>query len=184
MTSPASPFEPARWRSLLACAAAVLLAAPVTHAAIDAVRTDTGRVLGTLKSGGVTAFLGVPFAAPPIGTLRWKPPQPAAYRNADWRADQFGTSCMQNQPGSRLPWTEEFMTQGPIGEDCLYLNVWTTAKNASAKLPVMFWIYGGGFTEGSTSVAVYDGTELAKKGVVIVSATTASGRSGSCASRI
>jgi para-nitrobenzyl esterase len=77
---------------------------------------------------------------------------------------------MQNQPGSRLPWTEEFMTQGQIGEDCLYLNVWTTAKNASAKQPVMLWIYGGGFTEGSTSVAVYDGTELARKGVVVVSA--------------
>ena len=88
------------------------------------------------------------------------------YRNGDWRADQFGTSCIQNQPRSRLPWTEEFMTQGPVGEDCLYLNVWTTAKNASAKLPVMVWIYGGAFTEGSSAVAVYDGAELAKKGVI------------------
>lgn len=76
---------------------------------------------------------------------------------------------MQNQPGSRLPWTEEFMTQGPIGEDCLFLNVWTAANTASAKLPVMFWIYGGGFNEGSSSVAVYDGAELAKKGVIVVS---------------
>jgi len=75
---------------------------------------------------------------------------------------------MQAQPGSRLPWTEEFMTQGPVGEDCLFLNVWTTAKAANAKLPVMLWIYGGGFREGSSSVAVYDGAELAKKGVVVV----------------
>jgi para-nitrobenzyl esterase len=61
------------------------------------------------------------------------------------------------------------MTQGPIGEDCLFLNVWTPATSATARLPVMFWIYGGGFNEGSSSVAVYDGTELAKKGVVLVS---------------
>ena len=77
---------------------------------------------------------------------------------------------MQNQPGSRLPWTEEFMTQGPVGEDCLYLNVWTPARNASARLPVMFWIYGGAFNEGSGAIAVYNGAELAKKGVIVVTA--------------
>jgi para-nitrobenzyl esterase len=154
---------------VLTCAAAVFLFTFSTRAAIDAVRTDSGTVVGTLKSG-VTAFLGVPFAAPPIGNLRWRPPQPATFRNADWKADQFGTSCMQNQQGSRLPWTEEFMTQGPIGEDCLHLNVWTTAKNATAKHPVMFWIYGGAFAEGSGAIAVYDGSELAKKGVVVVTA--------------
>ena len=158
----------ALWTPALACVTVLLLSLS-TRAAIDDVRTDSGTVTGTQKAG-VTSFLGVPFAAPPVGNLRWRPPQPATYRNADWRADQFGPSCMQNQPGSRLPWTEEFMTQGPIGEDCLYLNVWTAAKNASAKLPVMFWIYGGGFTEGSSSVAVYDGAELAKKGVIVVTA--------------
>ena len=158
----------AHWTLALAFFAVMVLSLS-TQAAIEDVRTDSGTVIGTLKSG-VTAFLGVPFAAPPVGNLRWRPPQPATYRNADWRADQFGPSCMQNQPGSRLPWTEEFMTQGAIGEDCLYLNVWTTAKNANAKHPVMFWIYGGGFTEGSGAVAVYDGAELAKKGVVVVSA--------------
>ena len=157
-----------RWTLALAVTTVVVFSLSI-RAAIEDVRTDSGTVVGTLKSG-VTAFLGVPFAAPPVGNLRWRPPQAATYRNSAWRADQFGPSCMQNQPGSRLPWTEEFMTQGPIDEDCLYLNVWTTAKNASAKQPVMFWIYGGGFTEGSTSVAVYDGAELAKKGVVVVSA--------------
>src|SRR5262245_21629288 len=154
--------------ALLSAIAVVLLTLP-TRAAMDAIRTDSGTVVGTLKSG-VNVFLGVPFAAPPVGGLRWRPPQAASYRNSDWKADQYGTSCMQNQVGSRLPWTEEFMTQGPIGEDCLYLNVWTTAKNAGAKHPVMFWIYGGGFTEGSAAVAVYDGAELAKKGVIVVSA--------------
>ena len=106
------------------------------------------------RRDGVTAYLGIPYAAPPVGDLRWRPPQPAPHWEGTRTADHFGTSCMQNQPGSRLPWTEEFMTQGPIGEDCLYLNVWTAAKAANAKLPVMFWIYGGGFNEGSSSVAV------------------------------
>ncbi len=168
MTSPAIRYEPARLISVLACAAAVLFASPLTHAAIEAVKTDSGVVVGAPSSGGVAAFLGVPFAAPPVGAFRWRPPQPLPYRNADWKADQFGTSCMQNQPGSRLPWTEEFMTQGPIGEDCLYLNIWTTAKNAGDRHPVLFWIYGGAFSEGSSAIAVYNGAELAKKGVVVV----------------
>ena len=117
---------------VVTCVAAVFWSGLSTHAALDSVRTDSGTVLGTSRSG-VTAFLGIPYAAPPVGNLRWRPPQPAIYRNADWRADQFGTSCMQNQPGSRLPWTEEFMTQGPIGEDCLYLNVWTAGEERVGK---------------------------------------------------
>jgi para-nitrobenzyl esterase len=156
-------------KNALLTATALILFTILTDAAIEDVRTDSGTVSGALKSG-VSTFLGIPFAAPPVGSLRWRPPQPPPYRNSSWKADQFGTSCMQNRTGSRLPWTEEFMTQGPIGEDCLYLNVWTTAKNANAKQPVMFWIYGGAFSEGSSSVAVYDGAELAKKGVVVVSA--------------
>ena len=90
---------------------------------------------------------------------------------------------MQSQPGSRLPWTEEFMTQGPIGEDCLYLNVWTPAKNANARLPVMFWIYGGAFNEGSGNIAVYNGAELARKGVVVVTANYRVGPLGFLAHR-
>jgi para-nitrobenzyl esterase len=155
------------WLRLTTCATVVLLSSFSIHAAIDAVRTDAGVVVGTTR-GSVSAFLGIPYAAPPLGELRWRPPQPLPYRNADWRADQFGSSCIQSQPRSRLPWTEEFMTQGPIDEDCLYLNVWTNARNTSARLPVMVWIYGGAFTEGSSAIAVYDGTELAKKGVVVV----------------
>ena len=68
----------------------------------------------------------------PVGDLRWKPPQPAAHWEGVRKADTFGTSCMQDQAGSRLPWTEEFMTQGPIGEDCLFLNVWTAAQAPTA----------------------------------------------------
>ncbi len=138
-------------------------------AAQSAVKTAAGLVSGTPAGGGVTAYLGVPFAAPPVGDLRWRPPQPVAHWDGVRKADHFGTSCMQSEPGSRLPWTEEFMTQGPIGEDCLFLNVWTAAKTPSANLPVMFWIYGGGFNEGSTSDAVYNGAALARKDVIVVS---------------
>ena len=132
-------------------------------------KIDLGQLAGIRAADGVTAFLGVPFAAPPVGNLRWRAPQPATPWKGVRTADRFGASCMQVQAGSRLPWTEEFMTQGPIAEDCLFVNVWTPAERATEKLPVMFWIYGGGFNEGSGQVAVYDGTELAKKGAVVVS---------------
>lgn len=158
------------WGAIAACAAALFAGTVLTHAAVDLVRTDVGSVTAGPAAGGVTAFLGVPFASPPVGNLRWRPPQPLVPRNADWKADQFAASCMQHQPGSRLPWTDEFMTQGPVAEDCLYLNVWTPAKNANARLPVMFWIYGGAFNEGSGAIAVYNGAELAKKGVVVITA--------------
>lgn len=153
----------------LFCLSVLLASSQTLRARLDTVRTEAGSLSGVAGAGGVTAFLGVPFAAPPLGDLRWKPPQPLAPWEGVRKADRFGTSCMQNQAGSRLPWTEEFMTQGPIGEDCLFLNVWTAAKSPNARMPVMFWIYGGGFNEGSGAVAVYDGTELAKKGVIVVS---------------
>jgi para-nitrobenzyl esterase len=155
--------------ALVACLATLVGTSVMARAGLDTIKTDAGAVSGIATSGGVTAFLGIPFGAPPIADLRWRPPQPVPHWEGVRKADHFGASCMQNQAGSRLPWTEEFMTQGPIAEDCLFVNVWTPAKSASAKLPVMFWIYGGGFNEGSSSVAVYDGTELAKKDVIIVS---------------
>jgi para-nitrobenzyl esterase len=162
-------FRVHRPAAAVLCVAALLTASETVRARMDTVKTDAGMVAGTASAGGVTAYLGIPYAAPPVGELRWKPPQPTTHWQGVRMADRFGTSCMQNQAGSRLPWTEEFMTQGPTGEDCLFPNVWTPAKNADAKLPVMLWIYGGGFNEGSSSVAVYDGGELAKKGVIVVS---------------
>src|SRR5687768_16126144 len=101
--------RPCAWGRIAACAALLVTGTVLTRAAVDTVRTDVGVVAAGPAAGGVTAFLGVPFAAPPLGSLRWRPPQPLIPRNADWKADQFATSCMQNQPGSRLPWTEEFM---------------------------------------------------------------------------
>ncbi|BCS32498.1 carboxylic ester hydrolase [Luteitalea sp. TBR-22] len=134
------------------------------------VKTTGGLVAGTTASvPGVTAFLGIPYAAPPVGALRWREPQPAPAWTGVRQATEFGTSCMQAQPGSRLPWTEEYMTQNAVGEDCLNLNVWRPAGRAARPRAVMVWIYGGGFNEGSSAVAVYDGAALAARGVVVVS---------------
>ena len=93
-------------KAALLSAVALILFTVLADAAIEDVRTDSGTVSGTLKSD-VSTFLGIPFAAPPVGNLRWRPPQPPPYRNSSWKADQFGTSCMQNQTGARLPWTHQ-----------------------------------------------------------------------------
>jgi para-nitrobenzyl esterase len=164
-----TPMHTPRWTAALLCSLGILLATHPLPAGLEVVKTDAGS-LSSVSAGGVSAYLGIPFAAPPVGGLRWRPPQPARPWEGVRKADKFGTSCMQNQAGSRLPWTEEFMTQGPVGEDCLFLNVWTAANTPNARMPVMFWIYGGGFNEGSSAVAVYDGAQLARKGVIVVSA--------------
>jgi para-nitrobenzyl esterase len=153
---------------LIALGAALLLFGAMPKGTINPVRIDGGLISGVTDKNGVTAYLGIPFAAPPVGPLRWRPPQAAGHWEGVREADHFGASCMQDEPGSRLPWTEEFMTQGTLSEDCLFVNVWTGAKPASEKRAVMVFIYGGGFSEGSSSVAVYNGAELAKKGVVVV----------------
>ena len=132
------------------------------------VRSDSGLVEGVLGKDSVVAFKGVPFAAPPVGNLRWRAPRPPAPWRDVRRADQFGASCIQTIVEERKPWTYEFMAHTPISEDCLYLNVWTAAQSASEKRPVFVWLYGGGYTEGSTAVPVYDGEQLARRGLVVV----------------
>ncbi|MGB7135094.1 MAG: carboxylesterase/lipase family protein [Acidobacteriaceae bacterium] len=129
------------------------------------VKTDTGKVHGKMsQEGQVRAFLGIPYAAPPVGPLRWKAPQPAWKWNGVKDATAFGAHCMQPNIYSDML----FRDPGP-SEDCLTLNVWTPAKDKKAKLPVMVWIYGGGFSAGATSEARQDGAHLATKGVVVVS---------------
>jgi para-nitrobenzyl esterase len=130
---------------------------------IQTVQVTGGALQGVVRDG-VASFKGIPFAAPPIGELRWKPPQPVKPWSGVRKADAFGPAPMQNRAASMLMggWSR-------VSEDCLYLNVWTPARHAGEKLPVMVWIYGGGFMIGMTSVPLYDGTKLAQKGVVLVS---------------
>ncbi len=135
----------------------------------DTVQVQTGLLAGnTLAGSGVKTYLGIPFAAPPTGNLRWRPPQPAASWDGVRAAHDFADSCVQELTRSRPPWTEPFMVQGDASEDCLYLNIWTAAPDTEAKHPVLVYIHGGGFNEGSGSVATYDGERLAQKGLIIV----------------
>ena len=155
-----------RIRLLAAGACVVLLSAPAARANDGlTVVTDRGSVQGTLSSDGqVRRFLGIPYAAPPVGPLRWKPPQPAAAWDGVRSATTFGPRCMQ----THLYPDMVFRDSGP-SEDCLTLNVWAPAGKNTAPLPVMVWIYGGGFVTGGTSEARQDGEHLARKGVIVVS---------------
>jgi para-nitrobenzyl esterase len=160
------------WRVFLItllCLAALIANAQPANWRAPIVATQQGRVAGAIDADGVSRFLGIPFAAPPVGALRWRAPQSPASWQGVRTGDRFGASCMQDETGSRLPWTAEFMTQGPISEDCLYLNVWTTDPDPHPRRAVMVWIYGGGFGEGSGAISLYDGAQLARQGVVLVS---------------
>lgn len=127
------------------------------------VRIDSGLVQGSVTHG-VAAFKGIPFAAAPVGALRWRPPQPVEPWQGVRKALTYGPDCMQVPfPGDAAP------LRTTPQEGCLYVNVWRPARVSSRKLPVMVWIYGGGFVNGGTSPAVYDGTEFARDGIVLVS---------------
>ena len=141
-----------------------LAGAWILSAAIsDPVRTDAGLVSGIPGSSDeVRVYKGIPFAAPPIGDLRWHEPRPPSHWEGVHKADTFSPVCMQQQRGPAA-------ASGPApSEDCLYLNVWTAAKSASERRPVIFWTYGGAFTGGAGSVPMYDGDALARKGAVVV----------------
>ncbi|GAA4401455.1 carboxylesterase family protein [Nibrella viscosa] len=148
----------------------VVAFAPVTGE-LDTVNVTGGRISGTTnKNGDVRSFKGIPFAAPPVGNLRWKAPQPVVPWSGVRKADTYGPSPMQNSPSPFGPWSAEYLIpKEPISEDCLYLNVWSGAKSAKEKRPVLVWIYGGGFNSGGTAVPIYDGEATAKKGIVYVS---------------
>jgi len=151
------------YRFVLVFGGAATLASLVLSAAADVVKVDGGQISGTAATG-VRVFKGIPFAAPPVGDLRWTPPQPVARWNGVRPADTFGAECVQEPYPAGSPYARPVQ---PTSEDCLFLNVWTAAK-AGDRRPVMVWIHGGAWTRGSGSVASYDGTALAKKGVVVV----------------
>ena len=129
------------------------------------IKTDKGKVEGSLTDDGkVRAFKGIPYAAPPVGNLRWQPPQAAEKWKGVRAAKDFGNHCVQTNPFPDMIFRDPGQS-----EDCLTLNVWTPAGAKPGSLPVMVWIYGGGFTSGSTSEARQDGQFLAHKNVVVVS---------------
>lgn len=155
---------------LLLSAAFTMLAPPPDLAAQrQPVRTAAGLLAGVPGvDRSVMVYKGVPFAAPPVGNLRWRPPRPTPAWTGVRQADQFGANCMQLIVDKRDPWTHEFMAHGPISEDCLFVNIWTAAGTAAERRPVLLFLHGGGLTEGSGSIAAYDGEALAKKGLVVV----------------
>lgn len=149
-------------KAVWAALAAIALTAPAV-AEIRQVEVTGGTVEGEVLDG-LSQFKGIPFAQPPVGALRWKAPQEVAPWDGVLRATTFGPACMQGETLAR-----QMGTTAPISEDCLYLDVWTPAAAPDAKLPVIVWIYGGGFNAGATSVPLYDGANFARQGVVFVS---------------
>jgi para-nitrobenzyl esterase len=146
-------------------AAAVVCALPALASNPLVIKTDLGKVQGKMSADGQARdFLGIPYAAPPVGPLRWKPPQPAAKWHDARPATSFGSRCFQQEVYDDMVFRDPGQS-----EDCLTLNVWTPASKSKSKLPVMVWIYGGGFTGGGTSEPRQDGEHLTHKGVVVVS---------------
>jgi para-nitrobenzyl esterase len=147
-----------RWR----LASMVLAATQFASIAVaQRVVTKSG-AMSCVSENGLSVYKGVPFAAPPVGDLRWRPPAPVAPWTGTRKADAFAPACMQtgvSMPGETPP---------SVSEDCLYLNIWTPAKKAQENLPVIVWIYGGGYINGSASMPLYWGDRLVHKGVIVV----------------
>src|SRR5215472_7393161 len=130
----------------------------------DQVRVSEGVLQGTTNADGtVRIFKNVSFAAPPLGKLRWKAPQPAPSWVGVRQAEKFGPPCLQTDVFGDI-----FFRDAQPSEDCLNLDIWMPAKVSSKKLPVLVWFYGGGFVAGSASEPRYDGENLARKGIIVV----------------
>jgi para-nitrobenzyl esterase len=142
-------------------ATAILLLLPAFSAAADRVDTRFGPVAGTTEADGLRVFKGIPYAAPPVGPLRWQPPQPAKPWTDVKPATEFGAQCMQ-----RRAFADMVFRASGMSEDCLFLNVWTPAKTDRERLPVLVYFYGGGFIAGDGSEPRYDGASMARRGIV------------------
>ena len=161
-------------RKLLAglIAAAVALSCPVFAQKV-AVTYSNGIVIGS-KEAGVESYKGIPYSQPPVGALRWQPPQPVKSWSGERQAVNYGNDCLQDPfPGDAAP-----VGVAGLSEDCLTINVWRPLHAEGKSLPVMVWIYGGGFVNGGSSPTVYSGEEFAKEGVVFVSFNYRIGRFG------
>jgi len=163
-----------RLREVLAAslAAAILASAgaaasgPMIAIPGDPVATAAGKLAGTRLASGVKAYLGVPYAKPPTGDLRWRPPEPLRWGGV-WNADRKGPECIQVLRPHDI---NHYFGEEPSGEDCLYMNLWTPADaKPGDRLPVVVFIYGGGGTIGSSGMANYDGENMARRGAVFVS---------------
>jgi para-nitrobenzyl esterase len=153
-----------RFPVLILCLCAVLFAASTLDAQIAGphVRISQGELEGAPTGMGPFVFRGIPYAAPPVGDLRWREPKQAAGWSGVRDATKFGSACMQ--PESRLMG----ISHAEMSEDCLYLNVWTADLKPAQAAPVMVWIHGGSFLTGAGSQPGYDGARLAQRGAVIV----------------
>ena len=148
---------------LIVVIAGLLTGCGAKKAGLEVVGLDSGPISG-VNNDGIWTYLGVPFASPPVGELRWREPQPVKSWKEVRECTEYGPVC---------PQIEGSVEEGGVGdarasEDCLYLNVWTPAKTSSEKLPVMVWIHGGAYIKGAGSVPMYNGHNLAKEGVVLV----------------
>jgi para-nitrobenzyl esterase len=154
-------------------AAVALMTSPVqSDRAEPRVRTEPGVLVG-LAADGVESFKGVPYAAPPVGPLRWRAPQPVEPWQGERDASQVGALCIQPPPNG-----DPGVGPLPMSEDCLTLNVWTPEERGGELLPVMLWIHGGGYNNGSGTAALYDGAHLARRGVMVVTINYRVGRLG------
>jgi len=159
------PWTDVHPRHLATAVALAALTMPPAASAQSPIKTEAGLVSGAASAGvaGVRQYLGIPYAAPPVGPNRWKGPQPAPKWDGVKQATAFGPRCVQASLFGDMVFRDE------MNEDCLVVNVWAGAATATARQPVMVWIYGGGFQAGSASEPRQDGARLAAKGVVVVS---------------
>lgn len=150
---------PSLGTTIVAVLASILALGPVSTACAleNPIHTESGLIAGA--AGDISVYKGIPYAAPPVAELRWKAPLSAPRWSGVREAKDFGSQCVYRGPGAFA---------GAGSEDCLTLNVWTPAKHPRERLPVMVWIHGGGFQFGSGRWPLYEGTSLARRGVVLV----------------